>query len=123
MPSQINRVTNAGAAMPAVARRVPSHDAMPNGDPVELKRRARAAWQRARQRGALPPAVIDKLWADGLAAAQSAPAGVVAVMMYRSEFLFSLLLDRGSWLQHNDAPSTSTPHPKLRAQRFPRWSR
>ena len=37
--------------------------------------------------------------------------------------MFSLLLDRGSWLQHDDAPSPSTPHPKLRAQRFPRWSR
>jgi hypothetical protein len=59
----------------------------PAADPWVLKERARKAWQAARQRSALPPVMVDKLWSDGLLAARSAPVGVAAVMMYRSENL------------------------------------
>jgi hypothetical protein len=120
---QINRVVNASAPTPTIAPTVPSHDAIPHADPVELKRRARLAWQRARVRSALSPAVCDRLWSETLLATRTAPARVVATMMYRSEVLFSLLTDRANWLRHEDAPQAATPHPRTRAGRMPRWDR
>jgi hypothetical protein len=111
-------------SMPKITRKMPRHDAMPVADPRLLKERARKAWQAARQRSALPPVMIDKLWADGLLAARSAPAGVASVMMYRSEVLFSLLCDRGGWLQHDDAPPRpASPHPKMHMGPRARWDR
>jgi hypothetical protein len=101
-------------AVPTVARTVPRDDATPSGDPVALKARARAAWQAARQRGVLPPAVCDKLWADGLMAVRTAPVAVAAIMLHRSEVLFSLISDRAGWLAHEDTPPPAVePHPKL----------
>jgi hypothetical protein len=112
--------------MPTVARKVPSHDAIPNVDPVEPKRRARLAWQTARQREVLPVPILDRLWSEGLLAMGSAPPQVRAVMAHRSECLFALLIDRSKWIAHEPAqspPASAEPHPRARAGRMPRWSR
>jgi hypothetical protein len=97
--------------MPNIARQMPQHDQPPTSDRAIPKERARKAWQAARGRSALPAAIVDRLWADGLVATRQAPARVAMVMMYRSEVLFRLLQDRAGWLDHEDPPS---PPPRLR---------
>jgi hypothetical protein len=84
--------------MPTISRKVPAHDAMPVADPAVLKERAYRAWKTARERGALPAPTLDKLWSEGLLAMGDAPPQVRAVMAYRSECLFMLLVDRAGWL-------------------------
>jgi hypothetical protein len=84
--------------MPTIARKLPAHDTLPNVDLAELKRRAYRAWQRAREREALPVPILDKPWSEALLAMGEAPPYVRAVMAYRSECLFALLVDRAGWL-------------------------
>jgi hypothetical protein len=95
-----------------ISRRIPAHDAMPAADPAVLKERARLAWQAARQRSVLAPAICDKLWSD-------------TIMMHRSECLFALLTDRANWIVHEAArpPASAKPHPRPRAGRLPTWGR
>jgi hypothetical protein len=94
--------------MPLIAKML-SYDKIPAGtDPQALKDRARRAWQAARQRGALPEAMVDRLWADGTEAMRLAPPAVRAVMAYRSEVLFALLADRAGW-QDREPPAPLQP--------------
>jgi hypothetical protein len=70
----------------------------PSGRDVSTaKRSARAAYTEARNAGALSPAIVDKLWADTLLAVEGEPASVASEMYTRSQHLFILLCDRGTW--------------------------
>jgi hypothetical protein len=79
--------------MPTVARKLPAYDAPPTGDAITIKARARAAWQKARERGVLPAPICDRLWNDTIVATRAAPIGVAVLMWRRSEILFVLLVE------------------------------
>jgi hypothetical protein len=89
--------------------KVPAHDRVPADPSVEVKERARAAWIDAKSNAAnlVPPAVADRLWINGLAAVEVAPARVRVVMLHRLETTFRLLVDQGRWSSLGAAVASS----------------
>jgi hypothetical protein len=81
------------AASPATASLVVPTNPAPDADLAAVKARARRAYLDAKRKGAAPPAICDKLHADTLLAIDGAPPRAQVVMAYRTELLFSLLID------------------------------
>jgi hypothetical protein len=53
-----------------------------------------------------PVPILDKLWSEILLAIGNAPPQVRAVMVYRSECLFALLIDNAGGHRHESDPTT-----------------
>jgi hypothetical protein len=82
---------------PRIARGTPDFRRV-GGDANRCKSLAYAAYKKARQTAPIPPALIDRLWSDALAAAGLAPSpNIAATMFRRHEVLCKLLLDQHNW--------------------------
>jgi hypothetical protein len=75
---------------------VPDHRRI-SGGRDQNKALARAAWRSAREAQPIPLAIVDRLWADTLAAVALAEPAIAARMFRRSETAFRLLLDMQRW--------------------------
>jgi hypothetical protein len=87
-------------------RKVPSCDQIPDDASAAVKERAQRAWRDLRKlQGLVPMTIVDRLWANGLSAAEAAPERVRAVMLHHLETTFRLLIDQGRWSRLDPPPA------------------
>jgi hypothetical protein len=111
------------ARRPRAIGRAPDHTKVEVGAVGRHKSLAWRAWRTAREAQPLPLALLDRLWADTLAATALAPPMTAARMFRRSETLMRLLLDQQRWPREALPPPAADPRPKLHKGRHPHWDR